>query len=71
MACIGVHVTRRLKEELAWATDKWFQVISSVMLLTVIYTTKKLKNKVVLSLFNIVYIAIWSLVTCSNCFVIY
>ena len=63
---------RRLQEELAWATDKWLQVISSVMLFkTVIYTTKKLKNKVVLSLFNIVYIAIWSLVTYSNCFVIY
>ena len=30
--CVGVHVSRRLKEELAWATDKWLQVISNTML---------------------------------------
>ena len=29
---MGGHVLRHLKEELAWATYKWFQVISNVML---------------------------------------
>ena len=29
---MGVHVSRPLKEELAWATDKWLQVISNIML---------------------------------------
>ena len=32
MAYVGVHVSRRLKEELAWATDKRLQVISNIML---------------------------------------
>ena len=32
MAYVGVHVSRRLKEELAWAIDKRFQVNSNVML---------------------------------------
>ena len=32
MVCVGIHVLRRLKEELAWATDKRLQVISNVML---------------------------------------
>ena len=27
-----VHVSMCLKEELAWAADKWLQVISNVML---------------------------------------
>ena len=31
MACVGVHVSRRLKEELAWATDKRLQVISNII----------------------------------------
>ena len=45
---MGVHILRHLKERLAWATDKWFQVISNIMLFkTVSYTTKKLKNKVI------------------------
>ena len=39
-----VHVLRLLKEELVWATDKLFQVISS-------YVTKKLKNTVLYVLF--------------------
>ena len=29
---IDVHVSRDLKEELAWAVDKYFQVISTIML---------------------------------------
>ena len=63
--CIGVCVSKSLKEELAWATYKQLQVISNIMLFKS-YTTKKLKNKV-LSLNNIVCIAVWSLVTYSNC----
>ena len=30
--CVGVHVSKRLEEELAWATYKRFQVISNIML---------------------------------------
>ena len=49
------NVLRKLTEELAWATDKQLQVISNIMLFkTVTYTTKKLKNKAVLGLNNIV-----------------
>ena len=70
MACMGVNVSRRLKEELAWATDKWLQVISNIMLFKTVIPLK-LKNKVILSLFNIVCVAMWSLVTYSNCLVIY
>ena len=47
---MGKHVSRHLKEELSWATDKWPQVISNIMLFkTVIATTKELKNKAALS----------------------
>ena len=35
-----VHVSRDLKEELAWATDKWIEVSSSIMLYH--YETKEL-----------------------------
>ena len=48
------------------------RVISNIMLFkTVIVTTKKLKNKAILSLNNIVCVAKWSLVMYSNCLVIY
>ena len=48
------------------------RVISNIMLFkTVIVTTKKLKNKAILSLNNIVCVGKWSLVTYSNCLVIY
>ena len=70
MACVGVHVSRRLKEELAWVTDKRLQIISN-MLFKNSHITKKLKNKAVLSINNIVCVAMWSLVTYSNCLVIY
>ena len=44
-----------LKEELAWPTYKRFQVISNTVLFeTVIRTSKKLKNRAVLS-FKILY----------------
>ena len=46
VACMNVRVSRHLKQELAWAIDKWLRVISNPMLFkTVIYTTKNLKNK--------------------------
>ena len=32
VACMGVHLLRRLKEEQAWAIDKQLQVISNIML---------------------------------------
>ena len=39
-------MSKHLKEELAYAIDKWFHIISYVMLFKmVIYTTKKIKNK--------------------------
>ena len=67
---MGVHVSRQLKEGLTSATDKGFQVISNIILFKS-HTTKKLNNKAVLSVNNIVCIALWSLVTYSNCLVIY
>ena len=63
---VGIHESRPYKGELAWATDKWLRVIK-----TVIPLIKKLKNKAILSLNNIVSVAMWSLVLYSNCFVIY
>ena len=30
VAYMNVHVSRLLKEELAWAIDKWYQVISNI-----------------------------------------
>ena len=72
MSCVGIHVSRRLKEELAWATDKRLQVISNIMLFkTVISLCKKLKNKAVLSVDNIVCVAMWYLVMYSNYLEIY
>ena len=32
VVCMGVHVSRHLKEELAWTTYKWLLVISNIML---------------------------------------
>ena len=32
VACVGVCVSRCLKEELPWASDKWLRVISNIML---------------------------------------
>ena len=48
---VNVHVLRHLKEELAWAIDKRIWVTSNKMLFTtVIRTTNKLKNKIILDL---------------------
>ena len=43
------HTRTRIKvfkRELAWAMDKWLQVISN----KIVYTTKTLKNKAILNL---------------------
>ena len=51
VAYVGVHISRHLIEELAWATDKQLWVISNIK---VSYTTKILKNKAILS-----YLKFW------------
>ena len=38
---MNVRVSKSLKEELAWATDKWLQVISNIML---VKTVMPLRN---------------------------
>ena len=46
VAYVNACVSRRLKEELAWAIDKWFRIVSNKMLFkTAVATTKKLKKK--------------------------
>ena len=66
MAYLNVRVSKSSKEELAWAIDKRLRVVSSKMLFkTVIYTTKKLKNKAVL---NLKQFCIRYYVTLSNVF---
>ena len=32
MVIVDIHVLSHLKEELAWAVDKWLRVISTIML---------------------------------------
>ena len=44
---LGIHILKCLKEELAWATDKWFRITSNIILS---YTTKEIKNKAISSL---------------------
>ena len=40
VACMGVHVLRPLKEELAWVIDKRLQVISDIMLVKTVIPLK-------------------------------
>ena len=42
---MNVHVSIYLKEELAWAIDKWLWVISNTNVIKNSYTTKNLKHK--------------------------
>ena len=49
MAYVNVHVSRHLKEELAWAIDKRLRAISYIMLIKTVIPLK-IKNKDVLSL---------------------
>ena len=47
---LNVCVSRRLRQEMAWAIDKWLRVSSITMLSKAVsYTTKNLKNKAVLN----------------------
>ena len=61
VACMGIFISWHLKEELVCATDKWLWIISNIMLLKTV-TNKELT---ILSLKNIVCIAMWSLVACG------
>ena len=45
VAYVNVHLSRHVKEELAWAVDKWLQVISNTNVIKNSYTTKNLKSK--------------------------
>ena len=47
---MNVHVSRRLKKELAWVIDKWLRVIDNKNVISNSHTTKKLKNKAVIIL---------------------
>ena len=44
MVDVDVRVLSYLKEELAWAIDKWLRVISNIMLFKYSKTTKELKG---------------------------
>ena len=44
MIDVDVHVFSHVKEELAWAVVKWFQVISTTMLFKNNKSTKELKG---------------------------
>ena len=53
MVDVDVCISSHLKEELAWAVDKWLRVISAIMLYKNSKSTKELKgtkNKAVLNL---------------------
>ena len=48
---VNIHISRQLKEELSWAIDKQLQFILNTMLVkTVIRTSKNLKNKAAFNL---------------------
>ena len=36
MAYVNVHISRRLKEELGWAIDKWLRLIINKILFTTV-----------------------------------
>ena len=46
MADIDLRVSSNLKVELAWATDKWFRVISTIMSFKNSYSTEELKGTI-------------------------
>ena len=57
---MNIHVSRHLKEELAWTIDKQFQVISNKILFETVIP------KAVLNLNNIVRVTMCPLITYSN-----
>ena len=44
MVDVDICVSSHLKEELAWAVNKWLRVISTIVLFKNSKTTKKLKG---------------------------
>ena len=62
---MNVHISWHLKEGLTWVIDKWPWVISTVMLLKTVYTTKKLKN---IAIVNLKQYYMHCCVTISNVF---
>ena len=50
MAYVGIYVLRCLKEELAWARDKWLWIIIIWCYLKHLYHQETIKNKATLSL---------------------
>ena len=37
---MNIHISRHLQEELAWAIDRWLQVISKIMLFKTVIPLK-------------------------------
>ena len=64
MAYVNVHVSKSLKEELAWAIDKRLRVVSNKMLFKTLIPQRN-KNKAVL---NLKQFCICYYVTLSNVF---
>ena len=46
MAYVNVYILRCVKEELAWAIDRWLRVVSN----KISYSAKKLKKQAVINL---------------------
>ena len=44
---VDISILSHLKEELTWATGKQLQVISTIIIIFIIYITKELKNKAI------------------------
>ena len=45
MACVGTHISRQIKEELTWATDKQLKVNSNIMLFKKVIPLRNLRIK--------------------------
>ena len=72
VAYVGVHISRYSKEGLAWATDKWLQVISTIMLFKTIIPLRNSRIKpFYVSIILYALLRTCSLVTYTSCFIIY
>ena len=63
----GITHIEMFKRRAGLGYNKWLRVISNTMLFKS-YNSEELKNRPILSFQNIISIAMWSLVTYSNCF---
>ena len=45
MAYVNIHILKWLKEELAWAIDKWLRVINNKMLLKAVVPLRNYRIK--------------------------